>query len=585
MSRYPSTISGHIGQATRDNRFADATGPYHLVPMNKYAEKPEFDPSNFITAESRDPTFSSFEAFVLAPSTSSLAIYDKQSSSTIKENKEDVLGVPNSHWLPEGRLNQTQKSSPLKNQVKSSMESQRTVKSEKQSFDTVRSGQSTAEMSEVGSKREEYSWKLFTRIVGRGPVRPDIEDHMAKSKDSDSKSHSLPMKPSSPSATTPKAERQLRKLSVKPVSPFHISSQSLEISHRKSPNSSRSDNNPQKLDTDDWNVSPLGSEKTIRSFAALHRPSTDASGMATNSRDRMIPLVKMDTPTRCKKQSKLTIPPHDATFTLPLIPSPAALRVPSHHRHSRIKSVRTRPVSVSPNTGLLKVDDSRSLRDEDLTFRLGTREGGQIQEARKEGESEDMQVTSGYWDYSIVTGIEGSPSKDYALLLRNASLMVKSSNVSGGPLQQDGVVSSTNSGTMLDKAVHNFFMATTGAPRSSSDRSLTSSSTYPDDTDNPSEHSHSKYSGRCKARHARRRGNRPLSMASLAAPLGENTDANDANRDEAGCSALEAAQNDADELEGKNQTLTREDDKGYPIRVSTPGESSFGQVSQPSAEA
>ncbi|KAJ9102390.1 hypothetical protein QFC21_002790 [Naganishia friedmannii] len=572
MSRYPSTISGHIGQATRDNRFADATGPYQMVLLDECRKITELNPGRGIMAESRDPTYSSFEAFVLAPSTSSFTLYDKQNVSTSNDGKENTPGRLVADRRSENKTMRTPKSSPLKNQVKSSMESRRTVTSGKHSFDTVRSGRSTAEKSESGSKRDDYTWNLFTRIDENGARRPDT----TRERSSESEYHSPPSKPPSPPAVTPKTRRQIRKLSVQPISPFYISSRSLDISDRKSPSPDDRNSKNRKLETGEVGISPA-SDKTIKSFSALHRPSTDVSVAGGDTRGMMIQLGRIDeTPTKGRKNLH-SVTQLDSTLHLPQLPIPAAISLPSHRPHPRIKLVRNRLVSTLSESGISRVN-TRYLDDQDLRIRLDAHDPDDRRESDIQHDTATKDVTSGYWDYSIVTGIGGSPSKDYALLMRNASLMKQFADAPSGSLQRETPAATAKPSTidlLLGNPRNNSLFRNTDAPRSASDKSLTSSSTYPDDTDEPSENG--RHGGKRRARHARRRGNRPPSMASLAAPLGEDLEAEIASVPSVGNDAFGPLNEDVHESEAENQVLVQMDVERDHVRVPTPEESSFGQ--------
>ncbi|KAJ9121815.1 hypothetical protein QFC22_002438 [Naganishia vaughanmartiniae] len=573
--KYPSTISGHIGQATRDDRFTDATGPFHMVLLEECRKLSDLNPARGITAESRDPTYSSFEAFVLAPSTSSFTLYDKQNNHTSNDGKENTLGRLVADRRSDSKPVRTPQSSPLKNQVKSSMESRRTVTLGKQSFDTVRSGRSTGGMSETGSKRDEHTWNQFTRIDGNSAPRPEEQK-----RSSESEYHSPPSKPPSPPAVTPKTRRQLRKLSVQPISPFHINSHSLDISDRKSPSPDRY-NKSRKLGMGGVQISPPASDKTIKSFSALHRASTDASVVGGNSGGSMIPLGKIqETPTKVKRHIQPSTQLSDPALHVPQVPTAVSISLPSHRPHPRIKLVRNRPVSTLSETGIPRVD-TRYLDDQDLLLRLEARDPDEVEASGIDQDMATKDVTSGYWDYSIVTGIGGSPAKDLALLLRNASLMKQLADASNGGLQRDAMASLTKpnpSDLLLGKPTDSILFRNTGAPRSASDKSLTSSSTYPDDTDEPSENG--RYSGKRRARHARRRGNRPPSMASLAAPLGEeDLEAATVDVPSAEDGDFGNLQDNVQEFEAESHALVETDTERDPVRVPTPEESSFGQVS------
>ncbi|KAJ9107919.1 hypothetical protein QFC19_002662 [Naganishia cerealis] len=572
MFRYPSTVSGHIGLATRDERFVDATGPYHVVPSEGCKGTTESKSSRLMTAESRDPTFSSFEAFILAPSISSFTLYDQQNSAANNDSKESAGGRLVADKKSESKSTGTPKSSPLKDQVKSSMDSRRTLTSGKQSFDTVRSGLSMAEMSELGSRLDQYAGNLFTRIQESDSSRLD----KARGQSSESESQSSPSKPSSPPGVMPKTRRQIFKLSVNTVSPFVVSSHPLETSVRHSPIDSY--RKPQELKTGFVHVSPPGSDKTIKSFSALHRPSIDVSLIVQNDRGRVTSLGKIEeSPTKTSKRSR----PRTEYYALPQIPTAAALSIPSPSPHPRTKLVRDPPVSMSSDSGIPRMD-SRCMNDQDLIVRLEARESDRNIASRIESAAENRNIASGYWDYSIMTGIGGSPPRDYATLLQNASALKNFSDASGGTLQQEPSTSFPKSGasdSLLRKPINNILLCNTGAPRSSSDKSLTSSSTYPDDTDELSEKG--KYSGKRRARHTKRRGNRPPAMASLAAPLGENLDVDVASREFAGDADVSGLHTVAKDSETESQRLLQKDIEKDPIRVRTPEESSFERVSLP----
>jgi hypothetical protein len=204
ISRYPSTISGHIGQATRDDRFAHATGPYHLVPVDEFGVKVDVPRQvKMMSNESRDPTCSSFEAFVLAPSTSSFTIYDTPKTTTNDDRQDAATG----HG--EGKERAAARPSPLQNQVKVSMESRRTVTCTKQSSDTVRSGHSIVDTSSI-TKSSKTSWSLFSRLNGNSAYTgsPSQRENI---QDSDADDTSSPTKPSPRSTISPN-RRYLRTL-------------------------------------------------------------------------------------------------------------------------------------------------------------------------------------------------------------------------------------------------------------------------------------------------------------------------------------------------------------------------------------
>lgn len=583
ISRYPSTISGHIGQATRDDRFAHATGPYHLVPVDEFGVKVDVPQrSKMLSNESRDPTFSSFEAFVLAPSTSSFTIYDKANSNTNEERHEEMTAHV------EGKERKTPAGpSPLQNQVKLSMESRRTVTSNKQSSDTIRSGQSAVDTFHPGTKSSKQSWSLFSRITPSSP-QTDSTAYPEIRHSSNAKDHSSPTKPSSNSAVTPKTQRQLRKLSVQPVSPFHIPLLSHDVSGRKDPSRrSRvavdSRDRPQ-ADVGEASMSSPASEKTIKSFSALYRASMDTPTVTEKSRAWAIPSA---TPTKRKNQPSRDVSRNDSgvipsAATFPQLPSAAVLGVPSSQVNSRVTLVaNNQPMALPTSTSGVPRVESTYLDDEDLCIRLESREG--CQRVTKEIGTADADVKSGYWDYSIVTGIGGSPSRDYSLLLRNASMMRDFSDIAGPA--QNQVKDDIHASTKADKeppiappslaTINGSGSGSLTAPRSSSDKSLTCSSNYPDDTDDISENSHSKYSEKRRGRHARRR--RPVSMASLAAPLGE--DPLDVVHQIAGVETkAEAASDDATEVADECQPPLQVDTAEPALGSITPGESSFAQV-------
>ncbi|KAJ9115185.1 hypothetical protein QFC20_001052 [Naganishia adeliensis] len=235
--------------------------------------------------------------------------------------------------------------------------------------------------------------------------------------------------------------------------------------------------------------------------------------------------------------------------------------------------LRTLPASRS---GLPRVD-TRYLDDDDLCLRLEAHE--RDHRIGKEPGTTDADVQSGYWDYSIVTGIGGSPSRDLLSLLRNASMMKEFSKITDVTRNQEQSMpprtdaEPTVAPSSSARATHIRNTSTLTAPRSSSDKSLTCSSNYPDDTD-ISENSHNKYSEKRRGRHARRR--RPVSMASLAAPLGEEPveGVHQAGGLEAEAEALRDDVTEvADECQPSHQVCARGDVLGS----ITPAESSFAQ--------
>jgi hypothetical protein len=515
ISRYPSTISGHIGQATRDDRFAHATGPYHLVPVDEFGVKVDVPRQvKMMSNESRDPTCSSFEAFVLAPSTSSFTIYDKPKATMNDDRQDDATG----HG--EGKERAVAKPSPLQNQVKVSMESRRTVTCTKQSSDTVRSGHSVVDTSSI-TKSSKTSWSLFSRLNGHSPHAgsPTQRENM---QDSDADDTSSPTKPSPRSTVSPN-RRHLRKLSVQPVSPFHVPPLSHDGSRRKDAAWATDGlTDGQQLDEHGAVISSPASAKTIKSFSALHRPSMDTPVANQKSRGRASSDV---TPTKQKRQPPRTEAPSiGSNATFPRMPKTAVLPDPPRRTNSGIKLVTNKQPSTMPTSrsGLPRVD-TRYLDDDDLLVRMEAHE--RDGRSGREAGTADADVQSGYWDYSIVTGIGGSPSRDYLSLLRNASMMKEFSKITDAARNQikDTATRSTGEAAVAatsTTANHLRSNSALTAPRSSSDKSLTCSSNYPDETDEISETSHGRYSEKRRGRHARRR--RPVSMASLAAPLGQD---------------------------------------------------------------
>lgn len=556
ISRYPSTITGQIGCATRDDRFADASGPYQMVPVNEYGVMIDLPEQFKMFAErSRDPTVSSFEAFVLAPSSSSFTIHEK--NSTDKKEQSDKANLDVDGSVTEGKA-KTPKSSPLKNQVKVSMESRRTINSAKASSDTIRSRATIIELSHSSTKTKQ-SWNLFSRIDSPNSARPKLSE---ESNRMDPPSSS---KPSPGSAVTPKTQRQFRKISVQPVSPFQVPPFSQDTSSNKSlSRRSKTTQHGQTPPIDSRDISPPASDKTIRSFSALNRASIDTPAMMQRGHGWSVPLLRVDeTPTKCKKvgangQGKGK---RDAI---------AASRQASHdmvgnpaHNSSGIKlvSVNPRVVSTTSISGIPRVE-TRYLSDSDLVTRLEANERDHPAVGNAQGEGE---ARAGYWDYSIVTGVEGSPSRDYAMLLRNASMLERFADLPSVTQKgKDHLVPTNlrpaNEATGVGNATA---AAPFGAPPSSSDKSLTCSSNYPDDTDDVSEQSASKYSGKRRGRHARR--DRPVSMASLAAPLGENL-------------GLTEQDEDVGEVEADCRDMGVALPMGPVVRLNTPCESSFGQV-------
>jgi hypothetical protein len=522
ISRYPSTVTGHIGHATRDDRFADASGPYTMVPVDEYGVMIDLPKRLKMFSEgSRDPTVSSFEAFVLAPSTSSFTIYDKSSVKKKEERKEANGHLDESST--EGKEPRSPKSSPLKNQVKVSMESRRTITSTKASSDTIRSSGATIEVSHSSTKTKQ-SWNLFSRIENPNSGRAE------HSESSDQTDPPSPSKTSPRSVVTPKIQRHLRKLSVQPISPFQIPPLSQDMESKKSPSrrSKATQHGERSPQIDSRDMSPPASDKTIKSFSALHRGSIDTPGMAQRGNEWSIPLLRVDeTPTKRKRggpsgrsQTDRSLAPSSHQIQHDALAKPTST---SGSTSGRIKLVAgtPRPLSITPYSGIPRID-SRYLDDNDLVVRLEANERDRPAEEKTHGEGD---AKAGYWDYSIVTGIGGSPSRDYSTLLRNTSMLKQFADLASlahGAKGMNGSLAATSPTKELPAVPAGRPAASMTAPRSSSDKSLTCSSNYPDDTDNVSEHSPSKYGGKRRGRHARRRGNRPVSMASLAAPLGED---------------------------------------------------------------
>lgn len=580
ISRYPSTISGHIGQATRDDRFAHATGPYHLVPVDEFGVRVNVPRQvKMMSNESRDPTCSSFEAFVLAPSTSSFTIYDKLKPTTDKvhqdESTEQVVeeAEGKERKVPIGP-------SPLQNQVKVSMESRRTVTCTKQSSDTVRSGHGIVDTTQSITKSSKTSWSLFSRLNTSLHTEPSGQQDKD---DSDPDDQSSPTKPSPRSTVSPSTPRHLRKLSVQPVSPFQVPPLSHDVSRRK--NAARiadASTDDQQMEVRATSISSPASAKTIKSFSALHRPSMDTPIAAQKYRGRASSDV---TPTKQKRQPPRAeaaslgrnVDPSAGTF--PQAP-PVVLPDPPRRVNSGIKLVTNDHPSTLPasRSGLPRVD-TRYLDDDDLCLRLEAHE--RDHRIGKEPGTTDADVQSGYWDYSIVTGIGGSPSRDYLSLLRNASMMKEFSKITDVTRNQEqSMPPRTNAEPTVApsssaRATHIRNTSTLTAPRSSSEKSLTCSSNYPDDTD-ISENSHNKYSEKRRGRHARRR--RPVSMASLAAPLGEEPvegvhQAGDLEAE------AEALRDDVTEVADECQPSLQVCARGDVLGSITPAESSFAQVS------
>lgn len=518
ISRYPSTVTGHIGCATRDDRFADASGPYQMVPVDEYGVMIDLPKQLKMFSEgSRDPTVSSFEAFVLAPSTSSFTIYDKTSVNR-KDEREEANLRPDASSA-EGKESRSAKSSPLKNQVKVSMESRRTITSTKASSDTIRSGAATIEVSHSSTKSKQ-SWNLFSQIENPNAGRAE------HSESSDQTDPPSPSKTSPRSAVTPRTQRHLRKLSVQPISPFQIPPLAQDMESQKSP--SRRSKATQHVDRtpkmDSREMSPPASDKTIKSFSALHRASIDTPGVVHRGNEWAVPVVRVDeTPTKRKRGGPNGRSQTDRNLASSShqIQHDALAKPTSTSGQIKLVAGTPRPLSITAYNGILRVD-SRYLDDNDLVVRLEANERDVPVRESAQGEGD---AKAGYWDYSIVTGIGGSPSRDYSTLLRSTSMLKQFADLAGlanGGKGMNASLPGTSPTKELPAVPAGRPAATLTAPRSSSDKSLTCSSNYPDDTDDVSEHSPSKYGGKRRGRHARRRGNRPVSMASLAAPLGED---------------------------------------------------------------
>ena len=556
ISRYPSSVTGQIGCATRDDRFADASGPYRLIPVDEFGVMNGL-PEQFkmFADRSRDPTVSSFEAFVLAPSSSSLTIYDKYSAAKEQQSGEANLDADGS--VTEGKV-KTPESSPLKNQVKVSMESRRTITLAKTSSDTIRSRETTVELSHSSTKTKQ-SWNLFSRIDSPNSARPKL------SEESNRTDPPSPSKPSLKSAVTPKTERQLRKLSVHPISPFQVPLLSQDTTSNKSPSRrSKITQHGQTPQNSSRDKSPPASDKTIRSFSALNRASIDTPAMTQHGHGWSVPLPRVDeTPTKRKRAGA------NGQGTGQREAIAASLQVshdmvgnPAHNRSGiKLVSVNPRAVSTTSISGIPRVD-TRYLDESDIVTHLEANERDRPAAENVQGEGD---ARAGYWDYSIVTGVEGSPSRDYALLLRNASMLKRFADLPSVAREGKDYPVSTNLQPVNGAADMGNATAAAScrAPRSSSDKSLTCSSNYPDDTDDVSEQSASKFSGKRRGRHATR--NRPVSMASLAAPLGENLVPTEQNG-------------------GSGEAMTNCRDIGVALpmgpklRLNTPCESSFGQV-------
>lgn len=523
ISRYPSTISGHIGQATRDDRFAHATGPYRLVPVDEFGVKVEVPRQvKMMSNESRDQTCSSFEAFVLAPSTSSFTIYEKaRAVPPPNQHQKDATGDA------EGKERAVAKPSPLQNQIKVSMESRRTVTCTKQSSDTVRSGHSIVDASHSITKNSKTSWSLFSRLnTSSPPTRSSSQQE--NTQDFEADDTSSPTKASPRSSVSPSTRRKLRKLSVQPVSPLQVPRLSHDVSRRKGTAiTADGTRNDQQMTLHETVVSSPASAKTIKSFSALHRPSVDTPIADQRSRRRVSSDV---TPTKPRRQpprteaSSIGANADHSITTFPRVPNAADLPDPPRRANSGIILVSNSQQSTLPTSrsGPPRVD-TRYLDDDDLLTRTEAQE--KDHGISRVSRPIDTDVQSGYWDYSIVSGIGGSPWRDYLSLLRNASMMKEFSKIAdvarnqmngAGALPQ----AKATAGSSSVMASHFRSNSILTAPRSSSDKSLTCSSNYPDDTDDISENSHSKYSEKRRGRHPRRR--RPVSMASLAAPFGED---------------------------------------------------------------
>lgn len=584
ISRYPSTISGHIGQATRDDRFAHATGPYHLVPVDEFGVRVDVPRQvKMLSSESRDPTCSSFEAFVLAPSTSSFTIYDKLKPTMDKADEDEAM--EQAVRDPEGKERKVPMGpSPLQNQVKVSMESRRTVNCTKQSSDTVRSGHSIIDTSQSITKSSKTSWSLFSRLN----TSPHTESTGHQdSYSSDAEMQSSPTKPYPQPNLSPSTRRQLRKLSVQPVSPFQVPL-SHDVSRRKdAARTAEPSTDDHQMNARETSISSPASAKTIKSFSALHRPSMDTPTATQKYRGRVSSDV---TPTKQKRQPPRTegashgrnVDPLAGTFPQP--PSLAVLPDPPRRVNSGIKLVTNNHPAQMPTlrSGLPRVD-TRYLDDDDLCIRLEAHE--RDQRAGKEPVTSDADVQSGYWDYSIVTGIGGSPSRDYLSLLRNASMMKEFSKITDVARNQEKNIpprtdaESTVAPSSSARATHTRNTSTLIAPRTSSDKSLTCSSNYPDDTDDISENSHNKYSEKRRGRHARRR--RPVSMASLAAPLGEDP-LESVHQAEGVEVEARALRDDVTEVADECQPSLQVCAGGDVLGSITPAESSFAQVSDAS---
>lgn len=557
ISRYPSTVTGHIGCATRDDRFADASGPYQMVPVDEYGVMIDLPKQlKMFSDRSRDPTVSSFEAFVLAPSTSSFTIFEKASVNK-KGSREEVNGDGDGS-LTEGKERKTPRSSPLKNQVKVSMESRRTITSTKASSDTIRSGATTIEVSHSSTKTKQ-SWNLFSRIENPNSARAE------QSESSDQADPPTPSKPSPKSIITPKTQRHLRKLSVQPVSPFQIPPLSQNTESNKSPTRRskaphEGEKTPQITSRD---MTPPASNKTIRSFSALHRASIDTPAMTQRGNGWSIPLLRVDdSPTKRKRVGTNARTLNDRYV------APSSHRITEDaiplHNSGRIKLVagNARNVSTTSNHGIPRVE-TRYLDDNDLVVRLEANERDHPVAETTQSEGDAMV---GYWDYSIVTGVEGSPSRDYSMLLRNTGMLKQFVDLPSRVQNGMGINTSTSrTGKVAPDLIDEATTAPLPAPRSSSDKSLTCSSNYPDDTDDVSEHSPSNYDGKRRGRHTRRRENRPVSMASLATPLGEDA------------KAIEQARS-VGQVVYDSRSVGVALPMGPDARINTPCESSFAQV-------
>ncbi|GHJ87593.1 hypothetical protein NliqN6_3995 [Naganishia liquefaciens] len=376
-----------------------------MVPLDEYGVMVGVPKQFKMFAErSRDPTVSSFEAFVLAPSSSSFTIYDKNNG-----NKNDQPNGDLHESALEGKEREKPNSSPLKNQVKVSIESRRTITSAKASSDTIRSGATTIESSHSIPKSKQ-SWKLFSRFESPNSART------RRSEDSDRTNPPSPSKLSPKSAVTPRTQRKFRKLSVQPVSPLQIPPLSQEIQPKKS--SSRRTKALRDGETSQTNrpdMSPPASDKTIRSFSALNRASIDTPVMTQRGYGWSIPLLTVhETPTKRKGGSE--------NLCMTNGPDAAALSLADQaNNNGRIRLVSGNPRTV-PRTSINGIPrvETRYVEDGDLVLRLEANERDHLAagDPHKEGDARQ-----GYWDYSIVTGVGGSPSREYAMVLRNASIL------------------------------------------------------------------------------------------------------------------------------------------------------------------